>query len=295
MLELPWRLEKRAAPSSVMRIAAPLIAAVAMFATGCIIFAFLGKNPLSALELFFIEPLNSLYGWGELLLKATPLALCGLGLAVGFAANVWNIGAEGQLTLGAICGGGVALFWSDHLGPLALPAILLAGIGTAWMWQHAPKPVVVALVGIGVAHLGWQARAASFQYGANPGNPWVYAHTGPDVSVIVKQMEALAAVSPAGHALKVQIVSKDNLWPLPWYLRRYSGAGWWNGVSDTAPLAPVILATPDMEPALLHRIYEVPPPGQREMYVNMFDRPVDLRPGLEIRGYVAKSLWDELP
>jgi uncharacterized protein (TIGR03663 family) len=174
-------------------------------------------------------------------------------------------------------------------------AILLAGIGTAWMWQHAPKPVVVALVGIGVAHLGWQARAASFQYGANPGNPWVYAHTGPDVSVIVKQMEALAAVSPAGHALKVQIVSKDNLWPLPWYLRRYSGAGWWNGVSDTAPLAPVILATPDMEPALLHRIYEVPPPGQREMYVNMFDRPVDLRPGLEIRGYVAKSLWDELP
>jgi hypothetical protein len=57
----------------------------------------------------------------------------------------------------------------------------------------------------------------------------------------------------------------------------------------------VILATPDMEPALLHRIYEVPPPGQREMYVNMFDRPVDLRPGLEIRGYVAKSLWDELP
>jgi simple sugar transport system permease protein len=138
MLELPWRLEKRAAPSSVMRIAAPLIAAVAMFATGFIIFAFLGKNPLSALELFFIEPLNSLYGWGELLLKATPLALCGLGLAVGFAANVWNIGAEGQLTLGAICGGGVALFWSDHLGPLARPAILRAGIAGGAAWAAIP-------------------------------------------------------------------------------------------------------------------------------------------------------------
>ena len=63
------------------------------------------RSPLNALEVFFIEPLNSRYGWGELLLKATPLALCALGLALGFSANVWNIGAEGQLTLGAICGG----------------------------------------------------------------------------------------------------------------------------------------------------------------------------------------------
>ena len=51
----------------------------------------------------------------------------------------------------------------------------------------------------------------------------------------------------------------------------------------------------DMEPALVHRMYQVPPPGQREMYVNMFDREVDLRPRVEVRGYVAKSLWDELP
>jgi simple sugar transport system permease protein len=84
--------------------------------------------------MFFVQPLNSLYGWGELLLKATPLALCALGLALGFSANVWNIGAEGQLILGALCGGGVALFWSAALGQWALPAILLAGIagGAAW-------------------------------------------------------------------------------------------------------------------------------------------------------------------
>ncbi len=116
---LPWRLERRASPSAVMRIAAPLIAAAAMLATSFLIFAFLGKDPLNALDVFFIEPLNSLYGWGELLLKATPLALCALGLALGFSANVWNIGAEGQLTLGAICGGGVALYWGAALGPLA--------------------------------------------------------------------------------------------------------------------------------------------------------------------------------
>src|SRR6266436_6919608 len=130
----PWRLEKRAAPSGVMRIAAPLIAAAAMLATGFVIFAFLVKEPVNALYVFFVQPLNSIYGWGELLLKATPLALCALGLALGFSANVWNIGAEGQLTLGAICGGGVALFLSAELGRLALPVIVLAGVagGAAW-------------------------------------------------------------------------------------------------------------------------------------------------------------------
>ena len=177
--------------------------------------------------------------------------------------------------------------------------ILLAGIGLAWMANRArrlvPKIAVVALVGIGVAHLGWQARAASIEYGADPRNPWVYAHTGTDVFLIAKQIEALASAYPGGHALPIQVVTRENLWPLPWYLRRFPATRWWNGVSETAPSAPVILATPDMEPALVHKLYDLPPPGQREMYVNMFDRYVELRPRVEVRGYVAKSLWDNLP
>ncbi len=131
-------MEKRESPSVVMRFASPLLAAAAMLATGFLIFAFLGQEPLHALAVFFVEPLNSLYGWGELLLKATPLALCGLGLALGFSANVWNIGAEGQLTLGAICGGGVALFLGNGLGALAMPAALLAGIAGGAAWAAIP-------------------------------------------------------------------------------------------------------------------------------------------------------------
>ena len=138
MFESPWRLERRAVPSTTMRIAAPLIASTAMLTTGFVIFALLGKEPLNALKVFFIQPLTSAYGWGELLLKATPLALCGLGLAVGFRANVWNIGAEGQLILGAICGGGVALFGASHLGPLALPVILVAGVAGGAAWAAIP-------------------------------------------------------------------------------------------------------------------------------------------------------------
>jgi general nucleoside transport system permease protein len=134
MAEWPLRLEKRPRPSALMRVAAPAIAAAAMLVTGFIAFALLGKSPLSALYIYFVAPLNSMYGVGELLLKATPLLLCALGLALGFKANVWNIGAEGQFTLGAITGGGVALFWGPALGSFAIPAILIAGAlgGIAW-------------------------------------------------------------------------------------------------------------------------------------------------------------------
>lgn len=171
--------------------------------------------------------------------------------------------------------------------------ILLAGIGAVWLLQHARKVAAMVIL-IGAAHLAWQARAASFQYAADPRNPWVYAHTGPDVFAITNQIELLAKAHPAGRAMPIEIVTRENLWPLPWYLRRFSGAGWWNGVSETAPAAPVILATPDMEPALLHKLYDLPPPGHREMYVNMFDHYVELRPSVEVRGYIAKSLWDDM-
>jgi hypothetical protein len=54
----------------------------------------------------------------------------------------------------------------------------------------------------------------------------------------------------------------------------------------------VIVVTPDMEPALVRRLYDLAPPGERELYVSIFERPVELRPGVELRGYAAKSLSD---
>ena len=95
MRSWPFRLERRAEPSVAMSVASPLIAAAAMLLTGFILFSALGKSPAAAFHVFFIEPVASAYGIGELLLKATPLMLCALGLAIGFRANVWNIGAEG--------------------------------------------------------------------------------------------------------------------------------------------------------------------------------------------------------
>jgi general nucleoside transport system permease protein len=121
-----------------MRVASPLIAAAAMFITGFLIFTLLGKQPAQAFYVFFIKPIDTSYGFSELLLKATPLILCGLGLAIAYRANVWNIGAEGQLVMGAIFGSGVALTVGEGGGSWVLPLMLLAGILGGILWAAIP-------------------------------------------------------------------------------------------------------------------------------------------------------------
>jgi len=131
-------LEARPEPSRVMAWLSPLFAAAAVFLVGFALFSGMGKNPFAAFYVFFVKPVDSLYGVGELLLKASPLMLCAIGLAAGYRANVWNIGAEGQLTLGAIFGGGVALALEDHGGAWLLPLMLVAGAAGGMAWAAIP-------------------------------------------------------------------------------------------------------------------------------------------------------------
>jgi uncharacterized protein (TIGR03663 family) len=174
--------------------------------------------------------------------------------------------------------------------------VLLAGAGAVFvvsaLRNRSPKAFVVVLLAAATVHLGWQAFEASFRFAADPRNPYVYAHTSTDVFTIAARLRDLARAHPDGPAMPVQVISGANLWPLPWYLRGFSQVAWWNGVPEQAGSAPVILITPDMEPALVTKLYEVPPPGQRELYVQLFERPVELRPQVEVRGYVAMSLWE---
>lgn len=127
-------LERRPETSRMWLYATPVLAVVLTVLAGAVLFALLGFDPLKALKAYFITPVSDLYGLGELTVKATPLAMIGVGLALGFRANVWNIGAEGQLTLGAIFGGGLALAFYGGEGPWLPPLILVAGMlgGAAW-------------------------------------------------------------------------------------------------------------------------------------------------------------------
>ena len=96
------KLEARPEPSRAMSIASPLIALAITVVIGTCLFLLLGKDPLRGLAVFFVEPVRSVYALTELAVKATPLLLIALGLAVCFRSNVWNIGAEGQFIVGAI-------------------------------------------------------------------------------------------------------------------------------------------------------------------------------------------------
>ena len=128
------RLEPRAQPSRGFTYFSPVIAAGLTAASGAVLFRSLGYDPMEALDAFFVAPVSTVYGLSELGLKATPLVLCAIGLAIGFRGNVWNIGAEGQLTIGAIAGGGIALAFPESNGLWLLPAMLVAGTlgGLAW-------------------------------------------------------------------------------------------------------------------------------------------------------------------
>jgi general nucleoside transport system permease protein len=127
-------LEVRSSPSKFWGIASPLLAIVITVVIGAIIFAAMGKDPARGLGVFFWEPIKSTYALSELAVKATPLILIALGLAVCFRSNVWNIGAEGQYIVGAIFGGGVALTANAHTGSWIVIAVLLAGIVGGMLW-----------------------------------------------------------------------------------------------------------------------------------------------------------------
>jgi simple sugar transport system permease protein len=131
------KLEARPQPSQLMSLLSPMLALVVTVLIGVLLFVLLGKDPLRGLQMFFVEPVKSLYALSELSVKATPLILIALGLALCFRSNVWNIGAEGQYIVGALFAGYVAM----QAGPdtawlgrgIVLP-ILLAGIVGGMLW-----------------------------------------------------------------------------------------------------------------------------------------------------------------
>ena len=181
------------------------------------------------------------------------------------------------------------------LGAL-MPLILMAGWGVAdflsWLPARLKIPGYVLVVILG-SHLAWQSYLANFQYYDDPSNPLVYSHPTDDVRQIARIVDDAAQAGTEGFAVQV-VVSGDEYWPLPWYLRRLPQVGWWGGVTSEFTPTPVILVSPDRERDLLERLYESPPPGERPLYVPLFDRPMFLRPGVEIRGYVTLDLSNRM-
>ncbi|NMM76883.1 sugar ABC transporter permease [Acidovorax sp. SRB_14] len=128
------KLEPRPQASRGWSYGSPLLALAITVLIGIALFAALGKDPVRGLQVFFWEPIKSPYALGELMVKATPLLLIALGLAVCFRSNIWNIGAEGQFVMGAIAAGGMALLADKTTGPWIMPVVLLAGVLGGMVW-----------------------------------------------------------------------------------------------------------------------------------------------------------------
>lgn len=133
-----FKLSKRPEPSRQMVLLSPLLALGLALVFGVFLFLIMGVSPSEALYAFFIEPLTTTYGWAELAVKATPLVLIAVTLSIGFRAGVWNIGAEGQLTLGGICGGAVALWFYEVESVWVIPLMVVAGILGGMLWGAIP-------------------------------------------------------------------------------------------------------------------------------------------------------------
>lgn len=138
------KLEPRSVPSRTWQILSPLVALLATVIVGILLFILLGKSPITALQTLFIAPLTSFYGMTELAVKAAPILLIAIG-AVCFQAKVWNIGAEGQLTIGAIYSSIIALAFPDVNNYGIILLSLIAGVLGGVIWGSIPALIEGAI------------------------------------------------------------------------------------------------------------------------------------------------------
>jgi ABC-type uncharacterized transport system permease subunit len=127
-------LTPRREPLKSMMVWTPLMALGLTLCAGLLIFTGLGKSPFTAYYAFFIEPLSTNNGVSEWLLKASPLCLIALGLSMGYRANVWNIGAEGQMYIGGVFAAGVAIACQSVDAFWVLPLVVMASALGGALW-----------------------------------------------------------------------------------------------------------------------------------------------------------------
>jgi simple sugar transport system permease protein len=139
-------LERRAPGSALAMLGSPLLAVALTLVSAFVVFAALGQDPWRALHVYFVAPLSDSWGLQEVAVKATPLVIIAVGLSLCFRSGNWNIGAEGQLLVGAIAGGGVAVAThGGEGGAWVLPLMLATGAAAGAAYALIPAVLKVRL------------------------------------------------------------------------------------------------------------------------------------------------------
>lgn len=137
-MKLRWRIERRVAAPRWLELLAPVVSLALALVVIAILFLALGVNPLIAYQRIFIGAFGSVYGLSETIVKAIPLMLAGVGLVLAFRAGLYNIGAEGQLLIGAVCASGLALAFPGLPAFVLVPAMFIAGFIGGALWGLLP-------------------------------------------------------------------------------------------------------------------------------------------------------------
>ncbi|MAC79909.1 MAG: sugar ABC transporter permease [Rhodobacteraceae bacterium] len=164
------KLEKRPQPSNLWSVATPIVAVIATMIAGGVLFAALGENPVEAIRTIFWDPLFgefAFYYRPQLLVKGAPLVLIAIGLSLGFKAGIWNIGAEGQYIMGAVCGAAVGLALYPLDSGIVFLLMVIAGALGGWAWAMIPAVLKVVfgtneiLVSLMLVYVAEQILAAA--------------------------------------------------------------------------------------------------------------------------------------
>ena len=228
-----FTLEKRPTPSKTWAWGTPFLAVALTMVAGGLLFAALGKDPFAVVRTIFWDPLFGEFAWylrGQLLVKAAPLTLIAVGLALGFRAGIWNIGAEGQYIIGAITGAAIGLAVYPTESRWIFPLMILGGAFGGWVWAMIPallrtrfntNEILVSLMLVYVAETILSKAATgflrnpegmgfpgsrSFSSYAAAGNPELIAGTGLHWGVVAALIAVIwAYVLLQRHLLGYQI------------------------------------------------------------------------------------------
>ncbi len=175
--------------------------------------------------------------------------------------------------------------------------MVLAAVGVAGLFQFEFKwkkilgAGMLVVIAAGLVYKSWQLN---YPMDADPRNPYVYGHTSDDIYRLVDAVREVSDASSVKNDIYIEVIAPGgDYWPLPWYLRDYPNVGYWSEVNVETPAAPIIIAKPAVEDRLITKLYEIPPPGKRNMYIPFFEHGVDLRLAVELDMYVVKSLYDQ--
>jgi len=131
-------LEKRLTPSTFMLVAVPLVSVLLALLVGAVFLVMNGNNPIEVYTMLISSAFTTSYGLTESIVKAIPLMLAGLGVSLAFRMQLWNIGAEGQLYMGAVAATWVALTFPQLPSVIMIPFMLLMGFFAGAIWGLLP-------------------------------------------------------------------------------------------------------------------------------------------------------------